>query len=466
MYTIVVVGAGYVGLVSAACFAEMGNHVICLDKDLAKIEQLKSGGIPIYEPGLAELVQRNMKDHRLSFTSEYEAAMSRATICILAVDTPVQSDNSCNLSSFKAAAKSIAHSMTDYTLIINKSTVPVGTTELVRTIVSEVLQERGIEIAFDVVSNPEFLKEGSAISDFMKPDRVVIGVNSERARLIMRDLYRPFMLGSDRILEMDPQSAELTKYAANCMLALRVSFMNWLSTICDSTGANILQIRKGIGTDKRIGSSFLWAGVGYGGSCFPKDIKALGHMAKTLGLNTSLVDAIEEINANQKQVLMQKMAYYFEPIGGLKNKTICILGLSFKPDTDDMREAPSLVLIDALIRQGAQLRLYDPGAMTKAKKILGDHPQISWCTDEYDAALNAHAIALVTEWRQFRLLDFSRMKAHMQGKGFFDGRNQYCAQEMGKLGFDYFSIGQTPVLALFEQEFLSTFNQEIVDSRR
>lgn len=453
MYTIVIVGVGYVGLVSGTCFAEMGNHVLCLDKDKEKIEKLQSGIIPIYEPGLSELVARNAKTGRLAFTTDYAKAIKEAEICVLAVDTPMGFDNACDLSSLKACVRQIAKEMNGYKLIITKSTVPVGCAKIVKGIISEVLEARGVSFSFDVVSNPEFLKEGSAVSDFMKPDRVVIGAESERAFHTMRELYRPFMLGSDRLLEMDTASAELTKYAANCMLALRVSFMNWLSTFCEKTGANILQIRKGIGTDRRIGSSFLWAGAGFGGSCFPKDIKALKVMAESLGIPTRLIDAIDEINEAQKKVIGSKIARYFEPRGGIKDKTIAILGLSFKPDTDDMREAPSLVLIKELLDQGANLRLYDPGAMENARKIVGDHPHIHWCQNEYETAASAHAIALMTEWKQFRLLDFTKMKEVMAHNAFFDGRNQYCPKEMGKIGFDYFSIGQAPVLSVFEKEF-------------
>ena len=452
MYNIVIVGVGYVGLVTGTCFAEMGNHVCCLEKDSNKIERLKEGIIPIYEPGLTELVVRNAKTGRLSFTTDYQEALKEADICVLAVDTPIAEDKSCDLRSIKAAARQIALTMNRPMLIINKSTVPVGTASLVRQIISEVLEARGVDFSFDVVSNPEFLKEGCAIQDFMKPDRVVIGAESEKAMQIMRELYRPFMLGSDRLLEMDVASAELTKYAANCMLALRVSFMNWLSNFCEKTGANILQIRKGIGSDKRIGNAFLWAGAGYGGSCFPKDIKALSVMAKDLGISSQLVDAIEEINDAQKEVIGNKIARYFEPRGGLSGKIIGILGLAFKPDTDDMREAPSLVLIQRLLDAGASVRLFDPSAMDNAKKLLGDHERITWCQDEYDVAENAHAVALMTEWKQFRVLDFEKVKKAMVYKGFFDGRNQYCPKEMGKLGFDYFSIGQAPVLSVFEQE--------------
>lgn len=454
MHDILIVGVGYVGLVTGTCFAEMGNRVVCLDKNHDKIEGLKQGIIPIYEAGLEEMVRRNVKAGRLSFTTDYPSAVKGAEVCMLAVDTPVGVDGSCDLSAIKACARQLAEVMDGYKVVVNKSTVPVGCADLVRTLIQEVLDERGCTFSFDVVSNPEFLKEGSAVQDFMKPDRVVLGVDSERASKIMRELYRPFMLESDRLIVMDPASAELTKYAANSMLALRVSFMNWLSTLCEATGANILHVRKGIGSDKRIGSAFLWAGCGFGGSCFPKDIKALRAMAGELGLSTTLVDAIEEINANQKELLAKKIEHYFAPHNGLLGKTIGILGLAFKPDTDDMREAPSLVLIDQLLSRGSHVRLYDPVSMENAKKIIGKAAQITWCTDEVDVATGADALALVTEWKQFRLLDFSSILPLMKGRAFFDGRNQYCPRDMAKIGFDYFSIGQKPVFNLLESDFL------------
>ena len=453
MHDIVMIGVGYVGLVSATCFAEMGNRVCCLDKNGEKIALLQQGSIPIYEPGLQELVIRNSKNKRLTFTTEYKEAVEKADICILAVDTPQGPDNSCDLRSLKAAARSIGQHMNGYKLIINKSTVPVGTSRLVREVILEVLQERGVDFDFDIVSNPEFLKEGSAISDFMKPDRVVIGIDTQRARHTMRELYRPFMLGSDRLIEMDPASAELTKYGANCMLALRVSFMNWMASLCEAYGASILQVRKGIGTDQRIGSAFLWAGMGFGGSCFPKDIQALKVMAQNAGITTSFIDAIDEVNCAQKELIGTKIELYFSQKSGLCGKTIGILGLAFKPDTDDIREAPSFVLIRQLLDHGANLRLYDPSAMDNAKKILGNTQNICWCEDEYEVATCSDALVLVTEWKQFRLLDFQKIRASMKGNAFFDGRNQYCLKEMARLGFDYFSIGQAPVYSILEKEF-------------
>ncbi len=443
MHHIVIVGTGYVGLVTGTCLAEMGNHVCCLDKNQDKIHALQQGMIPIYEPGLEEMVRRSLKAGRLRFTSDYQEALQGADVCFLAVDTPVAHDGSCDLKSIERAAQQVAKSMSHDLLIVIKSTVPVGTNQRVRSIVAQELAERAASFTFDVVSNPEFLKEGSAVADFMKPDRVVIGTENENSAHIMRELYRPFMLGSDRLFFMDPASAELTKYAANVMLALRISFMNWLSGFCESVGANILQIRKGIGADKRIGNAFLWAGAGFGGSCFPKDLKALRHMAASCGLSTSLVDAIEEINTQQKQLIGKKIKRYFGE--QLQGKTIGILGLAFKPDTDDMREASSLILIQQMLFEGANLRLFDPVATENAKKIFLDHPAITWCRDEIETADQADALVLMTEWKQFRLLDFETIRKTMRGQAFFDGRNQYCAIEMAKFGFDYLSIGQEPV---------------------
>ncbi len=451
MLDILLIGVGYVGLVSGTCFAEMGNCVVCLDKNREKIERLKQGEIPIYEPGLEEMVRRNAKEKRLQFTTDYKEAVEKAEIIILAVDTPVGSDGSCDLTSIKAACRQIAEHINGYKVIVTKSTVPIGTTKLVKSII----QESGNTFDFDVVSNPEFLKEGSAVSDCMKPDRVVLGVDSQRAEKLMRELYRPFMLGSDRLIVMDPASAELTKYAANTMLALRISYMNWLSTLAENAGANILQIRKGIGSDKRIGNAFLWAGVGYGGSCFPKDIKALRQMAIDYETDPSIIDCIETINRHQKERLPQKIAAYFAPFGGLEGKTVGILGLAFKPDTDDMREAPSLVIIERLLREGAKVRLFDPVAMENAKAYLQGKDGITWCENELDVADGADALALVTEWKQFRLLDFPKIIEVMKTRAFFDGRNQYSAREMASYGFDYFGIGQSPALQLFEKDFIA-----------
>ncbi len=436
---LLVIGTGYVGLVAGTCFAEMGHHVTCLDINLDKIKKLNDGLIPIYEPGLNEMIQRNRKAKRIEFTSDYPLAVKEADVIFIAVDTPVGENGEANLSFVKKVAETIGTLIDDYKVIVNKSTVPVGTQELVRGIIQDGIDKREMEIDFDVVSNPEFLKEGSAIDDFMKPDRVIIGSNSEKATHIMKEIYSSFTFNHDRVITMDPQSAEVTKYASNAMLALRVSFMNELSGFCELTGASINKVRKGMGADKRIGPSFLYAGPGFGGSCFPKDVKALQKHAESLGYTTPLLKAVEEINARQKRVLGQKVQDYFK--ADLKGKTLAIWGLSFKPDTDDMREAPSLTLINQLKEAGVNMRLFDPVAQENARKILGENSLFTWCEDEYQAAEKADGIVLVTEWKQFRFLDFEKVLNGMKGRVFFDGRNQYNPEEMAKLGFDYFGIG-------------------------
>jgi UDPglucose 6-dehydrogenase len=440
---ILIIGTGYVGLVSGTCLAEMGHTVICLDIDQDKIDNLKLGIIPIYEPGLEELVKRNQK--RLSFTTDYSEAVSQSSVCFIAVPTPSNDDGSCNISYVKSAARSIAQHMTEYTIIVNKSTVPVGTGQWVTSEVRKVLDERGVDIPFDVVSNPEFLKEGAAIQDCLKPDRIVIGADSPAAAEIMREIYSPFTLSRDRIILMDVLSAEMTKYAANAMLATRISFMNEIAGICKKVGANINEVRKGIGSDSRIGYQFLYPGVGYGGSCFPKDIRALIAVAKDVGASAALLEAVDEVNAKQKKLLGQKMIHYFSSRGGMRGKTIAVWGLSFKPDTDDMREAPSLDLIHQLLLEGATLRLFDPASMQVAKKLLSN-PNITWCESELDAANGADCVALMTEWKQFRLVDFKPIGEKMKGKIVFDGRNQYKPMEMAKRGFDYICIGVPEVI--------------------
>ncbi|HPE84801.1 MAG TPA: UDP-glucose/GDP-mannose dehydrogenase family protein [Chlamydiales bacterium] len=430
---ILIVGTGYVGLVTGACFAEMGHNVICLDIDQIKIEKLQAGQIPIYEPGLEDLVKRGTKAGRLAFTSDYKSGVRDSNVCFICVPTPPGEDGSADLQYVLAAAKSIAEHMDGYRLIVNKSTVPVGTAEAVTAAV-----QTNTDHPFEVVSNPEFLKEGSAISDCMKPDRVVIGCDSEKATQTMKDLYAPFMVSHDRLIVMDVVSAEMTKYAANAMLATRISFMNELSRICEKVGANINNVRIGIGSDQRIGYHFLYPGVGYGGSCFPKDIRALKAKAAEVGLETPLLDAVDRVNETQKEILPQKIHAYF---GDMEGKHIAIWGLAFKPDTDDIRQAPALKLIEKLLAAGAKLRLYDPVAMDNVKSHLGENANVQFCTSEYECASGADAIALVTEWKQFRLLDFDRIQKEMKGKAFFDGRNQYKPHEMRKKGFDYHAIG-------------------------
>lgn len=443
---LLVIGTGYVGLVAGTSFAEMGHEVTCLDINADKIAKLNQGIVPIWEPGLEEMIRRNHKAKRLFFTTDYESAVKDAPVIFIAVDTPIAHDGTADLRQVEAVATTLGDLIQDYTVIVNKSTVPVGTHLVVEEIIQSRLSLRGSSVEFDVVSNPEFLKEGCAIEDFMKPDRVIIGTNSERAATIMKDIYEAFTFSHERIIVMDPASSEVTKYASNSMLALRISFMNELSGFCELTGASINKVRRGMGADKRIGYSFLYAGPGYGGSCFPKDVRAIRTHAENLGYQTPILEAVEEVNNRQKKVLGTKIRRYFENEESVKGKTIAIWGLSFKPDTDDMREAPSLVLIDELLNEGATLKLFDPVAMKNAQRILQDqdydHSAITWCENEYDAAIDADAVVLVTEWKQFRFLDFTRVLNSMKGSAFFDGRNQYHPEEMTKIGFNYFGIGQ------------------------
>jgi UDPglucose 6-dehydrogenase len=437
---ILMIGTGYVGLVTASCLAEMGHSVICLDIDVDKIENLRKGTIPFFEPGLKELVDRNTRAGRLHFTTSYAEGVSQALVCFIAVPTPSQTGGSCDLSYVKAAARSIGEQMDGYRLIVNKSTVPVGTADEVSQTIAEVLAERNCSFPFDVVSNPEFLKEGSAIQDCMKPDRVILGVETPKALDLMREIYSAFTLNHDRILTMDVRSAEMTKYAANAMLATRISFMNELSVLCERVGANIHNVRIGIGSDMRIGYQFLYAGIGYGGSCFPKDIQALKSTAEQMGIDMPLLEAVDTINRRQRQLFIEKITFHYAPQGGIRGKTLAIWGLSFKPDTDDMRDAPSLTIIEALLSQGAHLRLYDPVATPIARKILSS-PQITFCSDEYEAADRSDGIILVTEWKQFRFVDFDSICEKLKQRVFFDGRNQYKAKEMHAKGFHYYCIG-------------------------
>ena len=438
---ILIIGTGYVGLVTGACFAEMGHQVICLDIDESKIALLQEGQVPFFEPSLGELVARNKAAGRLNFTTDFQTAMEETSICFIAVPTPSTATGSCDLSFVLQATTQIAENMQAYQLIVTKSTVPVGTSEEIKTTVAQVLEERGLDLPFDVVSNPEFLKEGSAVADCLKPDRIIFGVESERAETLMRKIYASFTLNHDRVLVMDPASAEMTKYAANAMLATRISFMNELANLCEKLGANIHNVRLGIGSDNRIGYQFLYAGAGFGGSCFPKDLRALISMADLAGHPTPLLHATLSVNEEQKRLLARKIHAYFHEEGGVQGKTIALWGLSFKPDTDDIREAPSLVLIEELRNAGAKLRLYDPVAMPAVQKLYCDEANINFCRDEYDAAQDADAIVLVTEWKQFRSIDFQRVLSMMAGRAFFDGRNQYKAQEMHDKGFTYFGIG-------------------------
>ena len=429
---ICVIGTGYVGLVTGACFAEMGHRVVCVDIDKKKIEKLRDGEIPIYEPGLAEVVERNVAAGRLRFAVESEAA----PVCFLCLPTPSKADGSADLSYMKKAAEGLALKLQEYTVIVNKSTVPVGTTDLIHEVIAQ-----KTDVEFDVVSNPEFLKEGAAVTDCMKPDRIVLGVPNEKAEKIMREIYAAFTLNRDRIVVTDPRSAEMIKYAANAMLATRISFMNEIAALCEKVDADIHSVRKGIGSDKRIGYDFLYAGTGFGGSCFPKDLRALSSIGEDHGINMSILRAAYERNCEQKRVIGKKLDTHFAPDGGLQGKTIAIWGVAFKPETDDIREAPALELIHFLLGHGAKIRLYDPIALENVEKVLDHSHQIAYCASEIDAAEGADAIALMTEWKQFRFLDFEKILEKMVGNAFFDGRNVYSRETMEKKGFHYYGIG-------------------------
>ncbi|MDJ0652268.1 MAG: UDP-glucose/GDP-mannose dehydrogenase family protein [Simkaniaceae bacterium] len=456
---ILVIGMGYVGLVTGTCFAEMGHHVTCLDIDKGKIERLTKGEIPFYEPGLKELLSRNASAKRLQFTTSYEAAKTAAVIFI-AVGTPPQKNGAADLSYVESAVGAIAKHLTQYAVIVNKSTVPIGTARKLKQILKDALAEREMNISFDIISCPEFLQEGSAIDDCMKPDRIIIGSDSERATRILKGLYSSFTLNRDRVLIMDIESAELTKYASNAMLATRVSFMNELSGICEKVGANIHQVRLGMSGDHRIGYHFLYAGAGYGGSCFPKDIRALCAIAEDLGCETPLLEAVDTVNERQKKRLSKRVSEYFSKKGGMKGKTIAIWGLAFKPNTDDMREAPSLTLIHSLLKKGANLRLHDPIAMDNAKKELKGKKHIHFCLNEYQAALNADAIILMTEWKQFRFVNLKTVLTKMRGRAFFDGRNQYHPKEMVLKGFHYFGVGIPKVSTDLLRELRSSYRKK------
>ncbi len=437
MKKITIIGSGYVGLVTGACLAEMGNLVTCLDVDREKIEALNTGKIPFFEPGLEELVKRGIEAKRLQFTTSYERALSGTKICFLALPTPSRSDGSCDDSYVLEAAKELAKHLHEYLIVVNKSTIPVGTTDRVRNVIQKELEDRKIEAPFDVVSNPEFLQEGSAIHNCMHPDRIILGVESVRAQKVLEELYSPFR---EVIQVMDIPSAELSKYAANAMLATRLSFMNHLAGLCEKIGGNIDCVRKAIGADPRIGERYLLPGIGFGGSCLPKDVDALCAIAEEHDHPSDFFRLILDINASQKHKFFQKTLSYF---GSLEGKTLAIWGLSFKPNTDDMREAPSLDLIRMCSESGAALRLFDPVAMQKAKKHLADKSNLQFCMDEYDAAKGADAIILVTEWPEFQSVDFNKVGILMHNKAVFDGRNLYDMHEMKTLGFDYFCIGKS-----------------------
>lgn len=434
-----IVGTGYVGLVTGACFAEMGANVICIDINEKKILNLKKGILPIYEPGLDEIVVRNSAAKRLTFSTDLPKAAVKSDIMFIAVGTPSDEDGSADLSYVLNVAREIGRSINDYVLVVTKSTVPVGTAKKVRAAIAEELAKRNLDIEFDVASNPEFLKEGAAIKDFMSPDRVVVGVESERAAELMTNLYKPFLMNNFRVIFMDIPSAEMTKYAANAMLATRISFMNDVANLCELVGADVNMVRKGMGSDSRIGNKFLYAGCGYGGSCFPKDVKALIKTGEDYGYSMKVVEAVEEVNECQKHILYKKLVSAFGSEENLRGKAIAVWGLSFKPETDDMREAPSLVLIDELLNNGCSVRAYDPIAMDESRKMIGD--KISYSENIYDTVVGAEALVVVTEWKEFRLPGWDIVKERMSGRVVVDGRNIYEAEDMARNGFKYSCIG-------------------------
>jgi len=437
---VTVIGSGYVGLVSGACLSEMGNDVVCVDVDERKIAMLKDGKIPIHEPGLQEMVLRNVTAGRLHFTTDIAASVQHGTMQFIGVGTPPDEDGSADLQYVLAAARSIGRHMTDYKVIVDKSTVPVGTGDQVHEAVRAELAERGVEVGYAVVSNPEFLKEGAAVEDFMRPDRVIVGADDERAVLLMRALYAPFIRNRDRLLVMDRRSAEFTKYAANAMLATRISFMNELALLAERIGADIELVRQGIGSDPRIGTQFLYAGAGYGGSCFPKDVKALVRAAEDSGIGLKVLNAVEAANERQKTVLVDKVVARFGE--DLTGRQFAIWGLAFKPNTDDMREAPSCALIHELSRRGATILAYDPVAMGEAKRVLGDVPRLQFVDSPASALTRSDALLIVTEWRQFKSPDFDQIKQKLKQPIIIDGRNLYDLALMDSMGIEYSSIGR------------------------
>lgn len=435
-----VIGTGYVGLVTGTCFAEMGNDVICVDNDKSKIELLNQGGIPIWEPGLEELVKSNKKEGRLSFTTDIATAVKKSDICFIAVGTPPDEDGSADLQYVLAVATDIATHMDSHKVIVDKSTVPIGTADRVRKTIQDVLDKRAVDLTFDVVSNPEFLKEGDAISDSMKPDRVVVGTDNARCAEIMYELYQPFARSREKVIFMSIRSAEMTKYAANCMLATKISFMNDIARLCELVGADVGEVRHGIGSDSRIGYQFIYPGIGYGGSCFPKDVKALIKIANKEGMIARVLTAVEDVNEDQKKVLAEKVIKRFGK--DLTNLTFAVWGLSFKPKTDDMREAPAQVIIKMLTEAGAKVVAYDPAAMNEAKRLFADNPSVSFAEGNYEALKDADALLLITEWNQFRNPDFGAIKERLKNPIIFDGRNQYQPDDLKELGFEYHSIGR------------------------
>ncbi|MCP3999695.1 MAG: UDP-glucose/GDP-mannose dehydrogenase family protein [Gammaproteobacteria bacterium] len=433
-------GTGYVGLVTGACIADTGNHVMCVDVDADKISSLQQGNIPIYEPGLDAIVQRNCGNGRLQFTTDIAKAISFADVQVIAVGTPPDEDGSADMQYVLEVANSIGSEMDSYKVIVNKSTVPVGTADKVREMVSSQLAQRGVDLDFDVVSNPEFLKEGAAVNDFMKPDRIVVGTDSDRAKALIKEMYEPFNRNHNRSIFMDIRSAELTKYAANALLATKISFINELAGIADRMGADIEQVRVGIGSDPRIGYEFIYPGCGFGGSCFPKDVRALAHASAEIGFDAELINAVERVNNRQKEVVFGKLMQHFD--NDIKGRTVALWGLAFKPNTDDMREAPSRNLMEAVWAAGATIQAYDPVAIEEAKRIYGDRPDLLLCDSAESALKSADALVVVTEWREFRSPDFEQMKIALSAAVVIDGRNIYDPAHMQELGFSYYAIGR------------------------
>ena len=438
-----IVGTGYVGLVTAACFAEMGNHVVCVDVNPAVVERLERGEVHIYEPGLEELVERNTREGRLRFTTDLGRGMEQALFVLICVGTPPREDGNCDLGHVHQVARDIGQRLQRYTVVITKSTVPVGTADAVRSLILEELHQRKVEVEFDVVSNPEFLKEGDAVGDFMKPDRVVVGTDNPRAADLLQALYAPFARSREKLMVMSPRSAEMTKYAANCMLATKISFINEVANICERVGADVREVRMGIGADHRIGYQFIYPGLGFGGSCFPKDVKALIHTARESACDPQLLQAVDQVNDRQKLVLADKIRQYFEPQGGVDGRTLCVWGLAFKANTDDVREASSLSIIRSLTAQGMRVRAYDPVAGDRARQALEDEPLAEVIGEQYQALEGADALAVVTEWNQFRTPDFARIKEVLSAPVLFDGRNLYQPSFIASQGFAYFCIGRS-----------------------
>jgi UDPglucose 6-dehydrogenase len=435
-----IIGTGYVGLVSGACFAQMGNDVICVDIDSKKIEHLQNGVIPIFEPGLENIVMQNYKKQRLFFTTDIQDAIESSEIIFIAVGTPMGEDGSADLQYVLQVAKAIGEYINGYKVVVDKSTVPIGTADRVRKSIQTALESRGLDIAFDVVSNPEFLKEGDAVNDFMKPDRIVVGSDNKKAMEIMHELYEPFLKSRDRFIAMDLKSAEMTKYTANAMLATKISFMNEIANICERVGANVNAVRNGIGSDSRIGYSFIYPGAGYGGSCFPKDVQALLKTSKDAGYMPRILNAVEAVNKDQKRVISDKVIRHFG--SDLKGKKFAVWGLAFKPGTDDMREASSIVIINHLTNLGAAVVAYDPQAEHAARTFyFKDNPNISYAKSKYEALLDADALILITEWQEFRSPDFDKIKKSLKNPLIFDGRNQYKEEKLAQMGFGYFQIG-------------------------